>query len=60
MTRSELIAAVLLAAPAEGDALVELLRTYRKAKVLATVVPPRIAGDGADVIVLKDRKPGRR
>jgi hypothetical protein len=58
LTRSELIAALVLMAPADGDALLDMLRRYRKATVRDAIV----AEDGkpAKLIVLSERKPGRQ
>lgn len=59
LTRSELIAALVLAAPADGDKLAALLRGYRKAKVCDAVIKAPGQSEGR-IITLRDRKPGRR
>ena len=59
LSRGEMVAALVLAAPLDGDRLVELLRTLRKATVRESLVrqPEK---DEAKVIVLQQRRPGRR
>lgn len=56
LSRSELLAALVLAAPADGQQLADLLRAYRKARVARSV----IHRSEADVITLEGRRPGRR
>lgn len=60
LTRAELLAALVLAAEPDGDGLVNVLRTYRRAKAGDAVLPS--GGDQADgnVIRFGARKPGRR
>jgi hypothetical protein len=61
LTRSEMIAALVLVAPADGEQLATLLRTYRKAKVGDALVGANASGsDDSNVVTLTDRKPGRR
>jgi hypothetical protein len=66
LTRSELVAALVLAAPADGARLHEMLVTYRTAKAADASVAAkraerlRAATRESNVIVLEDRKPGRR
>jgi hypothetical protein len=59
LTRSELLAAFVLATPADGERLVELLRLYRRATVRETLVR-KPADNDANVIMLSQRHPGRR
>jgi hypothetical protein len=56
-TRRELVAAVLLAVPRDGERLAELITTYRKAKV-ADVAPNEAQGE--NVIAFRVRGPGPR
>lgn len=60
LSRSELLAALVLAAPADGEKLASLLRAYRKAKVGQSVVRRHDASLDATVITLEERRPGRR
>ncbi|MFO0617215.1 MAG: hypothetical protein U0414_31755 [Polyangiaceae bacterium] len=59
MSRAELLAALVLAAPAEGEALSDLLRRFRRAKVADAVVK-RPGDPSTKVIMLRDRRPGPR
>jgi hypothetical protein len=56
-TRKELLSALLLDAPADGDALSKLIRTYRRARA-RDAVPSGV--DPADILGERERKPGRR
>ena len=59
LSRAELLAALVLSAPADGEQLGKLVRSYRTSLVGAA----RIARGGEpekNVIVLAERKPGRR
>ena len=60
LSRSELLAAVVLAAPADGETLSALLRTYRKARAGHAVVGSDARGGRSNVIKLEARRPGRR
>jgi hypothetical protein len=61
LTRSELIAALVFVAPADGAQLHEILLKYRRAKAAdARVGGKQAAAREGNVIVLEDRKPGRR
>ena len=53
------LAAFVLATPADGERLVELLRLYRRATVRETLVR-KPADNDANVIMLSQRHPGRR
>lgn len=56
-TRKELAAAILLAAPRDGEALATLVTEYRKATV-ARVLPEVVSGD--NVIPFQIQRPGPR
>ena len=56
-TRKELAAAIILAAPAEPDALSEMLRTYRRAHARDALIGPV---DDVNVISIHRHKPGPR
>lgn len=56
-TRKELAAAIILQAPRDGDALAELVTSYRKAKV-SDVCPP--TSSRQNVIPFQVRRPGPR
>jgi hypothetical protein len=60
LSRSELLAALVLAATTDGEKLVALLRTYRKATVGQSVVRRANEPRGGNVITLDERRPGRR
>ena len=60
LSRSELLAALVLAAPIKGEELVKLLRAYRKATVGQSVVKCGDEPADARVIRLAERRPGRR
>jgi hypothetical protein len=60
LSRSELLAALVLAAPADGDKLASLLRAYRKANVGQSAVRKNDESPGTNVIRLEARRPGRR
>jgi hypothetical protein len=61
LSRSELIAALVLAAPADGARLHETLLAYRTAKAAdARIGGKRTVTRDPNVIVLEERKPGRR
>jgi hypothetical protein len=61
LTRSELLAALVLSAPADGERLREMLLHYRKARAAdARTAGKRTATRDGNVIVLEERKPGRR
>jgi len=59
LTRSELLAALVLHAPDDGEALHQIIRRYRKAQVRDAVVTDGEA-PVADLVLLEERKPGRR
>jgi hypothetical protein len=54
-SRKELLAALILGAPADGTALVEMLRTFRQ----STVEQARLDG-GSAAVTASDRRPGPR
>lgn len=56
LSRSELLAALVTDAPAEGTALRRILERYRLAEVRDVV----LGGSESDVVVLSERRPGRR
>jgi len=58
LSRSELLAALVLAAPSEGEELTTILRTYRKAKVAQCMTAGSTSN--GNVITLEARRPGRR
>jgi hypothetical protein len=60
LSRSELLAALVLAAPIKGEELAKLLRAYRKATVGQSVVRSGDEPTNAKVIKLAERRPGRR
>jgi hypothetical protein len=60
LSRSEVLAALVLAARADGEDLVGLLRTYRKATVGQSVVRGADEPKDGNVITLEERRPGRR
>ena len=60
LSRSELLAALVLAAPSDGESLVALLRKYRKALVGQSVIRHAREPKGGTVISLGERRPGRR
>jgi len=60
LSRSELLAALVLAAPTQGETLSTLLRTYRKAKAGQAVVSSDVHAGRNNVITLEARRPGRR
>jgi hypothetical protein len=60
LSRSELLAALVLAAPADGEKLESLLRAYRKAKVGQAAIRKNDESPGTNVITLEGRRPGRR
>jgi hypothetical protein len=60
LSRSELLAALVCTAPADGDALRQMLDRYRRAKVGDIAIrPPGSDVADQDVIVLSERRPGR-
>ena len=59
LSRAELLAALVLAAPSHGGALSELLRNFRKANVGDAIVT-RAGEPRAKVILLRERRPGPR
>ena len=56
-TRKELAAAIILATPAEPDALSEMLRRYRRAYARDALIGPV---DETNVISIRRHKPGPR
>ncbi len=59
LSRAELLAALILSATADGVELGKLVRAYRTAPVRAALIE-RAGEPAANVIVLSERKPGRR
>jgi len=60
LSRAELVAALIFSAPEIGDQLREMLRRFRVAKVLETVVGRDSLATDSKVITLASRRPGRR
>jgi hypothetical protein len=60
LSRSEMLAALVLSAPGDGEGLVALLRNYRKATVGHSVIRRAHEPEGGTVISLGERRPGRR
>ena len=50
----------MLGAPADGVALVDMLRKYRRAKVADAIIRASGGDRSADVNTLEERRPGRR
>lgn len=59
LSRAELISALVLSAPLDGEHLRELLGRYRKASV-RDALPFALEGREEGVVQLSERRPGRR
>lgn len=58
VSRNELLAALIAAAPVDAASLEDLVSTYRRL-LIADVLPDATDGDGGDSVVVPMRKPGR-